>query len=255
MYLIDTHTHIYTEEFDADREDVIKQALEAGVGRFFLPNIDLESVDALNKLTALHPDLCFPMMGLHPTTVDADYKQVLNKIQSVFESGKFIAVGEIGIDLYWDKTFKNEQIEAFETQLQWSIDKNLPVSVHTREAFPEVFASIEKVGKNSLKGVFHSFGGSREELEKALTFDNFMLGINGTVTYKNAKFREYLSVAPIERIILETDAPYLPPTPHRGERNEPSYLPLIAANIAEVYNLTTETVVSKTTENAEKLFG
>jgi len=251
MYLVDTHTHIYVDDFNDDREEVIERALKAGVDKFLLPNIDLESIAALNNLIFTHPDICFPMMGLHPTSVKADYKSDLSKIYSVLDSGKFVAVGEIGIDLYWDKTFKNEQIEAFETQLQWSIDKDLPVSVHSREAFPEVFASIRKVGKSRLRGVFHSFGGSREELEEALTFENFMLGINGTVTYKNAKFREYLSVAPIERIILETDAPYLPPVPHRGERNEPSYLPLIAAKLAEIYSLPIETVIERTSANSE----
>ncbi|MDR1762914.1 MAG: TatD family hydrolase [Dysgonamonadaceae bacterium] len=255
MYLVDTHTHIYSEEFDGDRAEVIAGAQAAGVKMFFLPNIDASSFEAMHSLSDAYPDCCFPMAGLHPTSVNENFRAELEIVRRRLDSRKYIAIGEIGIDLYWDKTFRTEQIEAFETQLQWSIERNFPVSIHTREAFPEVFASIRNIGADRLRGVFHSFGGSRGELEEALEFENFLLGINGTVTYKNSRFREYLNIAPIKRILLETDAPYLPPVPHRGERNEPAYLPLVVAKLAEVYGISAEEIAEKTTENALRMFG
>jgi len=254
VYLIDSHTHIFTEEFDSDREDVIRKALAAGVEKICLPNIDWESVDSLHQLCDQHPSFCFPMMGLHPTSIGADYQEVLEKINACFAGRKYIAVGEIGIDLYWEKTFLQEQIIAFETQLQWSIERDLPVAIHTRQAFPQVFESLDKTGADRLRGVFHSFGGTREELEKALSYTNFYLGINGIITYKKANFRDYPALAPLERILLETDAPYLTPVPYRGKRNEPAYLPYIAGKIAEIYDISIETVIDKTTENARRLF-
>lgn len=254
MYLVDTHTHIFLEEFDADRQSLIERAQESGVRRFFLPNIDTESVERLHSVCDAYPDECFPMMGLHPTSVDEDYPNQLDIIFSQFEKRKYIAVGEIGIDLYWDKTYLKEQKQTFEEQLRWSIDFDLPVAIHTREAFPEVFNSISRVGKNRLRGVFHSFGGTKNELEKALEYKDFMLGINGVVTYKNAGFREYLPLAPIERILLETDAPYLSPVPYRGKRNEPAYILKVAEKIAEIYDLSLSVVAGKTTENAKRLF-
>jgi TatD DNase family protein len=254
MYLIDTHTHIFTEEFIPDRREVIQRAVDAGVKRLFLPNIDLESVVSLHQLCDRYPQLCFPMMGLHPTSVNAGYRETLKKIKHFLTGRKYAAIGEIGIDLYWDKTFLKEQISAFEEQLQWSMEWNLPVAIHTREAFPQVFESLDRVGADKLGGVFHSFGGTREELEKALSYKNFFLGINGVITYKNAIFRDYLATAPIERIVLETDAPYLSPVPHRGKRNEPAYLPYIVEKLAEVYGLPVETIADKTSENAQKLF-
>jgi len=254
MYFVDTHTHIFLEEFDSDVREVVQRAKETGVNRFYLPNINVESIDRLHALSDQYPDLCYPMMGLHPTSVGPDFRKDLTIIESWFEKRKYIAIGEIGVDLYWDKTFLKEQTEAFEMQLQWSIERNLPVAIHTREAFPVVFESIYKVGAEKLRGVFHSFGGSREELEEIVRLPNFMIGINGIVTYKNAKFRDYLPLLPIERILLETDAPYLPPVPHRGERNEPAYLPFIAKKLAEVYGLPLEIVAEKTTGNAWQLF-
>jgi TatD DNase family protein len=255
MYLIDSHTHIFSEEFDSDREDVIRRAVEAGVKKLCLPNIDPESVTSLHSVCEKYPSLCYPMMGLHPTSVAGDYPEALAKIKSFFSTKKYIAIGEIGIDLYWDTTFQQEQIAAFEEQLQWSREWRLPVAIHSRKAFPQVFDSLDKIGVSCLRGVFHSFEGSREELEKALSYTNFFLGINGIVTYKKTAFRDYLPLAPIERILLETDAPYLTPVPHRGKRNEPSYLLFIAGKLAEIYDLPVETVIHKTTANAERLFG
>jgi TatD DNase family protein len=255
MYLIDSHTHIFTEEFDSDRDIVIQRAKEAGVQLFCLPNIDIESIDRLHRLSDRYPSCCYPMMGLHPTSVKAGFQHDLEIIKTKLHQHKYIAIGEIGLDLYWDKTFLNEQIEAFEEQLQWSIDLDLPVAIHTREAFPQVFESLYTVGIDRLRGVFHSFGGTQEELEEIARCKNFMIGINGVITYKKANFRDYLPLFPLERIILETDSPYLPPVPFRGKRNEPAYLVNVAEKLAEVYQLSIETIAEVTTENVRWLFG
>jgi len=254
MYFIDSHTHLFTEEFDADRALVIQRARESGVRLFCLPNIDVESIERLHQVSEKYLDCCSPMMGLHPTSVKNDYQHDLEIIKTELTKRKYIAIGEIGLDLYWDQTYIKEQIHAFEEQLQWSIEWNLPVAIHTREAFPQVFESLYKTGVDRLRGVFHSFGGSREELETIARCKNFMIGINGIITYKKADFRDYLPLFPLERIILETDSPYLPPTPFRGKRNEPAYLLNIAAKLAEVYNLPIETVAAITTENTRRLF-
>jgi TatD DNase family protein len=254
MYLVDTHTHIYAEEFDADRDEMIRRATEAGVATFCLPNIDVESIDRLHALCNQYPGTCFPMMGLHPTSVGSGYEKDLGIIRAELEKRKYMAIGEIGMDLYWDKTYLKEQVAVFEEQLRWSIDRDLPVAIHSREAFPYVFESLYKIGVDKLRGVFHSFGGSREELEAALDCPGFSLGINGVITYKKATFRDYLPLAPIERIVIETDAPYLAPVPYRGKRNEPAYLKAIVQKLAEVYPLSEETIAAKTTENARRLF-
>lgn len=252
--MVDSHTHIFSAEFDSDIAEVIGRAYDNGVHKFCLPNIDVKSVPRLLSLTDKYPEMCFPMMGLHPTSVKENYKEELEIIRQELSKRKYIAIGEIGIDLYWDKTFLQEQIETFEEQLRWSIEFDLPVAIHTREAFPEVFTSIRKIGADKLRGIFHSFGGSQRELEEALTFKNFLLGINGVITYKKATFRDYLSMAPLERIVLETDAPYLTPVPYRGKRNEPSYLIFIAQKLAEAYQLPFEDIARQTTANAKQLF-
>ena len=254
MYLVDTHTHIFLEEFDQDIEEVIVRAKDAGVKRMYLPNIDADSIDRLHTLSDAHPSLCFPMMGLHPTSVGPDYRHVLDVIRSQFDKRKYVAVGEIGIDLYWDKTYLKEQKIVFEEQLNWSIDLNLPVAIHTRDAFPEVFDSIYRVGADRLRGVFHSFGGSREELQEIRELKNFRIGINGVVTYKKASFRDYLPLMPLNRILLETDAPYLSPVPFRGKRNEPAYIVKVAEQLAEVYGVSPEEIAERTSRNAEILF-
>jgi len=254
MYLIDSHTHLFLEEFNPDRDTVIQRAREAGVRLFCLPNIDVETMDLLHRVTDEYPDCCYPMAGLHPTCVNARYQRDLEVIKSGLNQRRYIAIGEIGLDLYWDQTFLNEQTDAFEEQLRWSIDWDLPVAIHTREAFPQVFESLHKIGINRLRGVFHSFGGTREELEEIKRCENFMIGINGVITYKKANFRDYLPSFPLERIILETDSPYLAPTPFRGKRNEPAYLLHVAAKVAEVYNLPIEKIAEVTTENARRLF-
>jgi TatD DNase family protein len=254
MYLVDTHTHLYFEAFDADRQAVLQRAVEAGVAAFCLPGIDLESLPRLKAMCADHPDRCFPMLGLHPTNVGPDYAETLALLRQELDNAPYIAVGEIGIDLHWDKTYLREQAVAFEEQLRWSIEKDLPVALHVREAFPQVFESLHKVGIDRLRGVFHSFGGTREELEEALRYPQFLLGINGVVTYKNTNLRDYITLAPLERLVLETDAPYLPPVPHRGQRNESAYVPLIAQKLAEVYGVPIETVAETTTQNATRVW-
>jgi hydrolase, TatD family len=254
MYLVDTHTHIFLEEFDSDIDKVILRAEAAGVKAFLLPNIDTESIDRLHKLSDTYPSVCFPMMGLHPTSVNLNFEKELKTVFSQFEKRKYIAIGEIGIDLYWDKTYLKEQKIVFEKQLKWSLEMNLPVAVHTRDAFPEVFDSIYKVGADRLRGVFHSFGGSREELEEIVNLKNFRVGINGVVTYKNASFRDYLPLISIDRILLETDAPYLSPIPYRGKRNEPAYIVNVAERLAEIYSISVEEIAEKTTRNALGLF-
>jgi len=254
MYLIDSHTHIFLDEFIPDRNLVIQGAKDAGIRLFFLPNIDIESIELVHSLSDQYPDFCFPMMGLHPTSVKGEFQRDLKIIRAQLNKRKYIAIGEIGLDLFWDKSFIKEQIYAFEEQLLWSIDRDLPVVIHTRDAFPQVFESLYKVGVDRLRGVFHSFGGTREELEEIILYKNFMIGINGVITYKKANFRDYLPLFPIERVILETDSPYLSPVPFRGKRNEPAYLLYIAAKLAEVYNLPVEKIAEVTTENAKRLF-
>jgi len=254
MYLIDSHTHIFLEEFDSDRDIVIQRAIEAGVELFLLPNINVESIEQVHRLSDQYPDCCFPMMGLHPTSVNTGFQSELEEIKAAIKKRKYIAIGEIGIDLYWDKTFLKEQICAFEEQLRWSIDYDLPVVIHTREAFPQVLESLHKIGVDKLRGVFHSFGGTEEELKEILFCKNFMIGINGVITYKKANFRDYLPLFPLERIILETDAPYLTPTPFRGKRNEPAYIIHVAEKLAELYNVSVEKIAEVTSGNARRLF-
>ena len=254
MYLIDSHTHLFLEEFDSDRDLAIRRAMETGIQQFCLPNIDTESIERLHHISDQYPVCCYPMMGLHPTSVKTHFQRDLEMIKAWLAKRKYIAIGEIGLDLYWDQTFINEQIEAFEEQLRWSIEWNLPVAIHTREAFQQVFKSLYKIGVDRLRGVFHSFGGTRDELEEIARCKNFMIGINGVITYKNANFRDYLPLFPLERIMLETDSPYLPPVPHRGKRNEPAYLLNVAVKLAEVYNLPVETIAEVTTGNVRRLF-
>lgn len=254
MNIIDTHSHIYAEEFDTDRSIMIERALEVGVKKILLPNVDTSSIAALHQLTAQYPDLCLPMMGLHPTSVKDNWQQDLAVIQKQLEENNYYAIGEIGIDLYWDQSFKNEQIIVFEEQLKWSIARNLPVAIHTRNASTEVCESITRVGADKLRGVFHSFVGTKDELLQLLEFQNFYIGINGVVTYKNSNLRDILHLTSLHKILIETDAPYLPPVPFRGKRNEPSYTQYIVKELATIYNTDVETICETTSNNACKLF-
>ncbi len=253
--IIDTHSHIFDETFSNDIDDVILRAKQAGVAAVLLPNIDTESIKEVNSLAERHKGYCLPMMGLHPTSVTKDWKKDLNIIKEQFSRHQYIAVGEIGIDLYWDTSLAEEQKSAFEEQLRWSIEYNLPVSIHCRNAVMESVECIKKVGADKLKGSFHSFGGNSEELQAVLDLKNFYIGINGTVTYKNSTLPTVLQDADLSRIIVETDAPYLPPVPYRGKRNEPSYTSYIVDKLCDIYNTSKDDIESTTSNNAKKLFG
>lgn len=253
--IIDTHSHIFDETFSDDIDDVILRAKQAGVAAVLLPNIDTESIKEVNSLAERHKGYCLPMMGLHPTSVTKDWKKDLNIIKEQFSKHQYIAVGEIGIDLYWDTSLAEEQKSAFEEQLRWSIEYDLPVSIHCRNAVMESVECIKKVGADKLKGSFHSFGGNSEELQVVLDLKNFYIGINGTVTYKNSTLPTVLQDADLSRIIVETDAPYLPPVPYRGKRNEPSYTSYIVDKLCDIYNTSKDDIESTTSNNAKKLFG
>jgi TatD DNase family protein len=252
MY-IDSHTHLYLDAFKEDQEQMIQRAVKSGVNCMLLPNIDSLSVDSMFSLVDNYPDHCFPMMGLHPTSVKENYLKELKHIESQLDRKGIIAIGETGIDLYWDKSFLKQQEEVFHTQIKWAMELDLPLVIHARESFPEIFKALDKTGGPGLRGVFHSFTGTIEDLERALSYD-FMIGINGIVTFKNSGLAEVVKSIPVSRLLLETDAPFLAPHPHRGRRNESSYLPDIAAKVAEIHNLNIKEIASITSHNAEQLF-
>lgn len=254
MKLIDTHNHLYLEEFDKDQEILADAAMESGIDTLLLPNVDLTTIDRMHTLCDRYPDFAYPMMGLHPTSVDGNYIDLLKKTESYLGKRTYLGIGEIGIDLYWDQTYLKEQVIAFEEQLKWSIDLNLPVAIHTREAYPVVLECIHKIGAEKLKGVFHSFTGSNTDLEEIKKLENFKLGINGVITFKNSKLSETIQSADISMIVLETDAPYLAPVPYRGKRNEPVYIWKTAEKVADTYGLTLDETVEITRKNALELF-
>jgi TatD DNase family protein len=254
MQIIDTHSHIYAGEFDADRAEVIERARLLGIEAVLLPNEDSASIEALLKTCDEYPDFAFPMTGLHPTSVKDNYISELKVIEKNLSKRKFYAVGEIGIDLYWDKTFVNQQIVSFEEQLRWSMDLDLPVAIHTRNSFYEALESIYRVGAGHLKGVFHCFGGGINEWNEIARLPRFYTGIGGVITFKNSGLADILPQIPIERIVLETDAPYLAPVPYRGKRNEPAYIIEVARKVAECYKVTVAEAVDVTARNAKKLF-
>lgn len=255
MGLIDTHCHLYLEDFDPEQNELMRKAQESGIEALLLPNIDLTSIDRMHDFCDRYPDSAYPMMGLHPTSVDNHYAEALRQIESYLSSGRtYCGIGEIGIDLHWDKTYIKEQKIAFEKQLQWSIDLDLPVAIHTRDAYPEVLECIHKIGYDRLKGVFHSFTGTPEEVEEILHLPNFKIGINGVITFKNSKLSKTIQKVPLHRILLETDAPYLAPVPYRGRRNEPIYIWKTAEKVAETFSQTMEEIVKVTRKNALDLF-
>ncbi|MGI9918729.1 TatD family hydrolase [Vibrio owensii] len=251
--MIDTHAHIYASEFDNDRDKVVKRALEQGIDRILLPNIDLESIEPMLKTEAAYPEVCRSMMGLHPCYVDGNVEQTLKIIRGWFEKHNFIAVGEIGIDLYWDKTFRAEQEMAFVTQLNWAKEMNLPVVIHTRDSIEETLTLLRQEQDGSLRGVFHCFGGSVEEAQ-AINALGFHLGLGGVSTFKNGGMDKVIPHLDMNWVILETDCPYLAPVPHRGKRNEPAYTSLVAARVAELRGESLEAIDALTTKNAEVLF-
>ena len=253
--LIDTHTHLYTEEFETDRELAVIRAIEAGVSRLFMPNIDDTTVEAMLALCDAH-DCCYPMIGFHPTSVDENWKERLQTVKQwlISDPHRFYGIGEVGIDLYWDKTFRKEQMEAFEEQVNWALEYDLPLIIHCREAYPELLEILEPYKQTTLRGIFHSFTGSSEEAAHLLEYDSFMLGINGVVTFKKSSLPEVLKNVPLNRVVLETDSPYLAPVPYRGKRNESAYLVKVAEKLGDVYGLPLEKIAAETTENALKLF-
>ena len=258
---IDTHCHLYDEAFDGDRDEALQRALDAGVTTLLLPAIDSQSHERQNSLASQYPHCFHQMMGLHPTSVNENYEQELALVHDqLFNSSnshnsplKYIAVGEIGMDLYWDHTFEAQQREVLNTQLLWAVDLDLPVCLHIRKAHNEVFNLLRDLNRPSWRGVMHCFGGSVQEAQRALDM-GFHLGIGGVVTFKNATMADVVRVAPLDRLLLETDAPYLTPVPHRGQRNEPSYIPLIAQRIADLKGLPLEQVADVTTASAKALF-
>lgn len=254
MLLVDTHTHIFEPEFDGDFGDVIASAQELGLVHLLLPNIDVESIPRLQRLLSLYPRYLSGAMGLHPTSVKDDFHVQLDIIRREFDRQPYAAVGEIGLDFYWDKTYEKEQIEAFLLQIEWSIDLNLPIIIHVRDAWSGVFACLDRFPTDKLRGVFHSFTGSADELQKVLSYPNFYVGINGVVTFKNNSLRNLLPQIPLDRLLLETDAPYLAPVPKRGKRNEPAFILHTAAHIAHCLNVDLDVIAKNTTQNASHLF-
>lgn len=252
--MIDTHSHIYSEEFDADRADMIQRARAAGIKHIILPNVDSESLPRMLKLESEFPGFCHAAIGLHPTSVNENFGTELKVVESELKRRSWIAIGEIGIDLYWDKTFYNQQLIAFTRQIEWAINYKLPVIIHIRDSFIETMQALEPYRNSNLTGVFHSFTGDVVQAERILQFNGFMLGINGVVTFKNSGLSETLKKVPLQRIVLETDAPYLTPVPYRGKRNESAYLKLISSKLAEVYQTSAEKIDTETTKNAYKIF-
>lgn len=252
--LIDSHSHIYSEEFIDDLDETVKRSFENEVRKIILPNIDSSSVKKMLDLTDQYPQICFPLMGLHPTSVNEDYEEELELIEFWLKKRKFYGIGEIGIDLYWDKTFIKEQTEAFRKQIQLAKKYQLPVVIHVRDSFNEVYAVLEEEDGKNLSGVFHSFTGTLEQA-RLVTEMGFKLGINGIVTFKNSGLDQIVAKIDPSHILLETDAPYLTPVPFRGKRNESSYLIYVARKIAEIHQLSVAELARITTANAEKLFG
>lgn len=251
---VDTHAHLYHRQFDADREALLQRAAEAGVSRFYLPNIDLESIDAMHALAEAHPGSCFPMMGLHPCSVGDDNQAALQHLEQLLAERRYVAVGEIGIDLYWDKTHIAQQREVFRTQVRWAKQLALPIVIHCRESFQEVISIVEEENDHVLRGVFHCFTGTEEEARRVIALGGFKLGIGGVITYPKGGLFETMAKVGVDHCVLETDAPYLAPVPFRGKRNESAYIPHIAARLAGAVGLSVDDVARITTSNAMALF-
>lgn len=253
MKWIDTHAHLYAEQFDKDREGVLERAKAEGIERIYLPNIDSGSIDVMLALEAAAPDYCFATMGLHPCSVKDDYKKELALVESWLGKRPFKAVGEIGIDLYWDKTHIEEQKDAFRTQITWAKDLNIPIIIHARDALDIIIKIVEEEKDERLNGIFHCFTGTAAQAQRIINLD-FMMGIGGVLTYKKAKLDEVVKNIPLEHLVLETDAPYLSPVPKRGKRNESVYMLHTAKKLAETKAVTMEELSKITTKNALKVF-
>ncbi len=254
MQLIDTHAHLYVEEFDIDRKRMMQRALDCGVTDFFIPAIDSSYTQRMFDLESQYPNNVHLMAGVHPTHIKENYKEELAHVSSLLKQRSFCAIGEIGVDLYWDKSFLTQQQEAFDLQIQWAKEYDIPFIIHCREAFDEVFEVLDGHNPSELSGIFHCFTGTFEHAMQALKY-NLKLGIGGVVTFKNGGIDKFLNQIPLEHIVLETDAPYLAPTPYRGKRNESSYITHIATKVADIYKRPLDEVCQQTSQNALKVFG
>jgi len=254
MILIDTHCHLYLPEFKNDIHEVIVSAQKLGVSKFYLPAIDSAVIDDMLLLESNYPGICIPLMGLHPCFVKENYLQELSIAEAYLNKRKFAAIGEIGLDFYWDTSFSAQQYEAFHIQMQWALDKQMPIVIHTRNAMKETIETVMPFAKKGLRGIFHCFSGNETEAKQIIDM-GFYLGIGGVITYKNAGLAEVIAKIDAAHLVLETDAPYLTPVPYRGKRNESSYLQYIVEKIASVKNITAEEVAAITTANTEKIFG
>ena len=254
--MTDTHSHIYEPEFDEDRELVVQRARQAGVERILLPNINEASIGPMLSLCDLYPGYCYPMMGLHPEDVADDYSEVLDKMEELLKdpSHPYIAIGEIGLDFYWDASRSRQQIDAFTRQIEWAVRYRLPLMIHSRSAHAELVRSIRPYVSEGLSGVFHCFGGTLDESRELLSFEGFTLGIGGVATFKKSPLPEILQSVPLQRIVLETDSPYLAPVPYRGKRNEPAYVAEIMQKMACIYNVLPEEVEKVTNANVKRVF-
>ncbi|RIJ34222.1 TatD family hydrolase [Pontibacter oryzae] len=253
MNLIDSHAHIYSEKFDADRAEAVERSRQEGVSKIYMPNIDHTSIDAMLEAEVKYPDSCIPMMGLHPTSVDKNFERELYLVEEWLDKRTFAAVGECGIDLYWDKSFLAQQQEALRVQVALAKKHQLPIVLHTRDSFNEAYEIVAAAQDGTLKGIFHCFSGTPEEARKVKEL-GFLMGIGGVATFKNGGLDKVLPHVQLEDLVLETDCPYLAPTPHRGKRNEPVYLPLIAQRVADLLQKPLREVAEKTTANAQNLF-
>lgn len=255
MTLTDTHTHLYDAAFDEDRDDIMQNALQQDIKRFFIPAIDSETTKAMYDLEASYPENIFLMMGLHPTSINPKtYQKELKHVENQFKNRNFYAVGEIGIDLYWDKSTRDIQQEAFHKQIELAKSYNLPIVIHCREAFDEVFQVLEQHKGDDLYGIFHCFTGTYEQAQLAISY-NMLLGIGGVVTFKNGKIDQYMHKIDVKHLVLETDSPYMTPKPFRGKRNESAYIKYVAKKLAEIYELPLEQIAKITTENSKRVFG
>ncbi|AQX13834.1 hydrolase TatD [Elizabethkingia meningoseptica] len=252
--MIDTHTHLYSEQFDEDRDEAISRAKEAGVERFYLPAIDSETHEQMLQLEAQYPGEIFAMMGLHPCSVQPEtWENELALVKEYIDKRPFCAIGEIGIDLYWDKSTLDIQVKAFEQQIDWAIEKDLPIVIHTRESFNETFEVLERKKHPKLRGIFHCFSGNLEQAQHAIDL-GFILGIGGVVTFKNGKIDQFLDEIPLDKIVLETDSPYLAPVPHRGKRNESAYTSLVLGKLVDIYKKDYKEIEAITNKNALNMF-
>lgn len=251
---IDTHAHLYVEQFDEDRDEMVQRAINSGVSKLFLPNIDIASIPKMEQMVKDYPGVCYSMIGIHPCDVVQDWEKQLQEMKSYYKKGHHIAIGEIGIDLYWDKSLQIEQTEAFRAQIQWAKEEKLPIVIHARDSFDEIFEVVDQENDEHLFGVFHCFTGTEEQARKIINYGGFKMGIGGVVTFKNSGVDKAIQNIDLSHFILETDAPYLAPAPYRGKRNESAYIPLIAKKLSDIYAVSEEEIGRITTQNALNLF-